>query len=205
MTSCQRCGSSRPEGMEKKHSMKAQHFLVSPNIANHVWAADALYADPSYSSKASTYVLYWPEVFKKPGGMKRYHLKAWKACCLLHASQLNSPKKKKKTKKQRPATSTQTGQEQFEQMSSVPLASEIWDTLLKPEAKQDLGVVHSKGKRGEEGHFETVTRSRDAEFDAWSLCDKTSGGFASEVAQGEVSLPEPAPSFYVPWCKRTTL
>lgn len=111
----------------------------------------------------------------------------------------------KKKKKRRPATSTQTGQEQFEQMSSEPLASETWDTLLKPEAKQDLGVVHSKGKRGEEGHFETVTRSRDAEFDAWSLCDKTSSGFANEVAQGELSLPEPAPSFYVPWCKRTTL
>lgn len=50
----------------KENSVKTQDFL----IINHVWAADTLYADPSYSSKASTYVLDQPEVFKKPGSMK---------------------------------------------------------------------------------------------------------------------------------------
>ena len=68
--------------------------------------------------------------------------------------------------------------------SSVPWASEIWDTLLKPEAKQDLGVVHSEGISRENRHFETVTQSRDAEFGAEGFCDKTSSQFANEVLRG---------------------
>lgn len=56
------------------------------------------------------------------------------------------------------------------------------------EAKQDLAVVHFKGKSGEKGHFETVTHSRDAEFGAWSLCDKTSSQFANEVVGRSVLI-----------------
>lgn len=48
------------------NTVKTQDFLISPNIINHVWAADTLYADPSNSRKASTYVL------DQPRGVKTY-------------------------------------------------------------------------------------------------------------------------------------
>lgn len=58
--------------------------------------------------------------------------------------------------------------------------------LLKPEAKQNIGVDHYQDKSREKGHSETPTQSKDDEFDAQGLCDKASRQFAKEVVRRRV-------------------